>query len=292
MSLIDVATILPWALVACGCGLGYTLVRQSSRMVERLETMEETLDGMQDEIEEMIPKPDTGLPPGEQAPAFELPDLHGRRVSLEDYRGRRILLVFFSPTCPFCQAMAPDLAALPSDGAGGRPLPVVITSGDPEANRALIAEHGIRCPVLLDEAKEVMEEYESGGTPAAYVIDEQGLIAKERADGAPAVIALGNTPKAAAVTHASAGEQAPAHAHAAPVAVGAAAPGHEATHEVRLPVPGIPQGGIGVGDLIRRMTDVLHIKPCRGCERRRQALNRWVIKGPRGTSGKGREGGS
>lgn len=284
------ATILPWALVACGCALGYTLVRQSSRMVDRLEAMEETLDGMQDEIEEMIPKPDTGLLPGEQAPAFELPDLHGGRVSLEDYRGRRLLLVFFSPTCPFCQAMAPDLAALPSDGAGGRPLPVVITTGDPEANRALVAEHRIRCPVLLDEAKEIMEEYQSGGTPAAYVIDEQGLIAKERADGAPAVIALGNTPRAA-VTRASASKEAPAHAHAAPVAVGAAAPGHEAAHEVRLPLPGIPQEGIGVGDLIKRMTDVLHIKPCRGCERRRQVLNRWVIKGPRGTSRKGREGG-
>ena len=284
--------ILPWALVACGCGLGYMLVRQGSRMVERLEALEETLDGMQDEIEEMIPKPDTGLPLGEQAPAFELPDLHGRRVSLEDYRGRRILLVFFSPTCPFCQAMAPDLSALPSDGAGGRPLPVVITSGDPEANRALMAEHGIRCPVLLDETKEVTEEYESGGTPAAYVIDEQGLIAKERADGAPAVIALGNTPRAA-VTAASASEEAtPAPARATPIAVGAAAPRHQAMHEVRLPVPGIPQEGIGVGDLIRRMTDVLHIKPCRGCERRRQVLNRWVIKGSRNTSRKGQGDGS
>ncbi len=46
-----------------------------------------------------------------------------------------------------------------------------------------------------------------------------------------------------------------------------------------VPLRGLPREGIGVGDLVKRVTDVLRIKPCRGCERRRQAWNRWVIKG-------------
>lgn len=52
-----------------------------------------------------------------------------------------------------------------------------------------------------------------------------------------------------------------------------------AKHEMRIPVRGIPEEGIGVGDAVKRVTDAFRIKPCNGCERRRNVLNRWVIKG-------------
>jgi len=52
-----------------------------------------------------------------------------------------------------------------------------------------------------------------------------------------------------------------------------------AKHEMHLPVRGIPAEGIGVGDAVKRVTDAFRIKPCNGCERRRNVLNRWVIKG-------------
>lgn len=48
--------------------------------------------------------------------------------------------------------------------------------------------------------------------------------------------------------------------------------------EMRLPLRGIPEEGIGVGDAVKRVTDAFRIKPCNGCDRRRQVLNRWVIK--------------
>jgi hypothetical protein len=57
-----------------------------------------------------------------------------------------------------------------------------------------------------------------------------------------------------------------------------------AKHEMHLPVPGIPPEGIGVGDAVKRVTDAFRIKPCNGCERRRTALNHWIIKGKARTS--------
>ena len=43
------------------------------------------------------------IQPGEQAPGFTLPDQDGKKVSLEELRGQRVLLVFypldFSPVC-------------------------------------------------------------------------------------------------------------------------------------------------------------------------------------------------
>lgn len=49
-----------------------------------------------------------------------------------------------------------------------------------------------------------------------------------------------------------------------------------ATHHVRLP-GFIRNEEVGLGDLIKRATSVVGIKPCGGCQRRAAALNRWMV---------------
>jgi hypothetical protein len=44
---------------------------------------------------------------------------------------------------------------------------------------------------------------------------------------------------------------------------------------------------VGLGDAIKRATYVLGIKPCTGCERRAEALNRLLVFTGRGRSTKG-----
>jgi peroxiredoxin len=251
--------------------------------------VEAVLYAVQDELAASRAEEFSGLPAGSQAPSFELPDLQGRRVSLEQFRGKPVLLIFFSPTCAFCQRMAPDLGRLPIDGAGGCPVPVVVTSGDPGANRALIGEHGIRCPVLFDEANEVAALYHPEGTPAGYLLNEHGMISAARVDGPAALMALGNTPVSvrARVGQNGAGPGPGRGPKPAAGASGADIEDAASMREVRIPIPGIPQDGIGVGDLVKRMTDAFGIKACRGCERRRRRLNRWVIKGSRGKAAGG-----
>lgn len=46
-------------------------------------------------------------------------------------------------------------------------------------------------------------------------------------------------------------------------------------HHVRLPGFLIDEE-IGLGDAVKRITYAMGIKPCGGCEKRAQALNRWV----------------
>jgi len=50
--------------------------------------------------------------------------------------------------------------------------------------------------------------------------------------------------------------------------------GHQ-PHRVRLPGFLIDEE-IGLGDAIKRVTYVMGIKPCGGCEKRATALNRWM----------------
>ncbi len=56
----------------------------------------------------------------------------------------------------------------------------------------------------------------------------------------------------------------------------APAHGEQAPHRVRL--PGFVTGEeIGLGDVIKRATSYLGIKPCGGCQQRATALNRWMV---------------
>jgi peroxiredoxin len=195
MDLILVGIVLPWLFVALGGWLGYQLLRQNGRLLMRLEALEQRLP---QHGTAAVPTPaPQGLPVGSAAPPFALPDLSGARSALSDFRGRRLLLIFFNPRCGFCTRMAPDLAALSTDWAAGRPLPLVVTTGEAETNRALVEEHGIRCPVLLQEQMEVASTYQAHGTPMGYLIDEQGRIASPIAVGAEALLALADGPTAA-----------------------------------------------------------------------------------------------
>lgn len=191
MDLIVFGIVFPWIVVGLGCLLGYQLLRQNGRMLLHLETLEQRLAQL-GLAPSAVPAPSApqGLPAGSTAPEFELPDLAGVPTALAQFRGRRLLVIFFNPRCGFCSQMADDLAALPTDGADGRPVPLVVSTGEAEENRKLVAEHGIRCPVLLQEQMEIASRYQAHGTPIGYLIDEQGNIASEIAAGSQALLAL------------------------------------------------------------------------------------------------------
>jgi peroxiredoxin len=192
VTILIFGTLLPWLLVGLGCWLGFQLVRQNGRILLRLEAMERRLAQVGAGLAQK-----TGLPVGSAAPDFELPDLADGRRTLAQFRGKPVLLMFFNPRCGFCTKMVPDLAALAPDGGDGRPVPLVITTGEADRNRKLVQEHGLRCPVLLQEKTEISSKYQANGTPSGYLIDEQGKIASELAVGADALLTLAVSPSTA-----------------------------------------------------------------------------------------------
>ena len=183
-------TVSPWLLIAVGAWLGYQLVRQNGRILLRLEGIEKQL-GPRGGTKPRTPADSPGgLPVGGAAPDFELPDLAGVRHKLSEFRGNDLLLIFFNPKCGFYSKMAEDLASLPIDGTNGRPIPLVVTTGDVEENRRLIEQFGIRGPVLLQEQMEVAHQLRAQGTPMGYRIDAQGRIASELTVGAEPLLEL------------------------------------------------------------------------------------------------------
>lgn len=110
---------------------------------------------------------------GGAAPAFEARLLDGTRVSLDDYRGKPLLLQFWATWCPVCRLEQDSIDALARDH------PVLTVSLD-EMNaadlQAWMVGQGVSYPVAIDESGELARLYGITGVPASFVIDGNGEI--------------------------------------------------------------------------------------------------------------------
>ncbi len=111
--------------------------------------------------------------------------LDGETVDLSALRGRRLVL-FWNPSCGFCQQMLPDVKTWERNHPQDAPELLVISTGSPDANR----EQGFRSPVLLDPNFGAGRVFGAEGTPSAVVLDEEGRVSSEVGVGAEAVFAL------------------------------------------------------------------------------------------------------
>jgi thiol-disulfide isomerase/thioredoxin len=99
-----------------------------------------------------------------------------------------MLLVNWSPFCGFCDRIGPDFADVQSDLRGRGIELVLLALGEAEANRDLLARHGLECTVLLQRGN--VEAFYGLGTPSAYLIDLGGKVASPLALGADQVPTL------------------------------------------------------------------------------------------------------
>ncbi|MFL5760002.1 MAG: redoxin domain-containing protein [Thermomicrobiales bacterium] len=157
---------------------------------------------------------------GDPAPAFTLPDLDGRSISLADFRGHPTVVLFWNLGCGYCANMLDDLRAWEAKPPAKAPQLLVVSTGDVEANRAM----GLRSTVVLDQSFAVGQSFGTDGTPTAVLVDADGRIASGVGDGVPGVLALLNGKGLPAKPPATNG-----HAVPAPSLVGQRAP------NVRLP---------------------------------------------------------
>jgi peroxiredoxin len=130
-----------------------------------------------------------GLKAGTRAPDFRLPRLNGHGdLSLSDLRGKRVLLLFSSPHCGPCNALAPELEKFHREHSNVEV--VMISKGEPKENRAKVKEHGLTFPVVLQQQWEISRRYAMFATPIAYLINEHGTIARDVAVGSDSILNL------------------------------------------------------------------------------------------------------
>jgi peroxiredoxin len=129
-----------------------------------------------------------GLKAGAAAPDFRLPRIDGGELSLAEFRGGRVLLVFSDPECGPCDELAPRLQEIHLQRPDMQVL--VVSRRDALANRAKASELGLTFPIVLQRQWEISLKYAKFATPIGYLIDERGIIASDVAVGVGPILAL------------------------------------------------------------------------------------------------------
>ncbi|MCJ7659754.1 MAG: TlpA family protein disulfide reductase [Anaerolineales bacterium] len=113
----------------------------------------------------------------EAAPDLELVDLEGREVSLEDYRGKVVLVNNWATWCPPCRAEMPILEAYYQAHKDEGFVLIGIEAGEP-ANEVVefVENYGISFPVWLDPESKAKIGFRNMALPSSYVINPNDMI--------------------------------------------------------------------------------------------------------------------
>jgi uncharacterized membrane protein YphA (DoxX/SURF4 family)/peroxiredoxin len=125
----------------------------------------------------------TGWPVGTRAPEFALPTLAGETRSLQSLReeGKTICIVFSSPYCESCRAILPQLNAWMQEHDRSLNMILISRGGTKEHVAKLNDFEASR--VLLQPGFEYSEAYGVSATPAALLVDTDGVIQSRLAIG-------------------------------------------------------------------------------------------------------------
>lgn len=113
------------------------------------------------------------LAPGSPAPPFLLSTVGGGEVSLEQFRGDRVLLLFSSVNCPACDRVYPAIKQFSQDNPDQKIL--MISRGTSAENQALWEEEKFQFPIAFWDHS-VARAYQVPGTPFGVVVNELGVV--------------------------------------------------------------------------------------------------------------------
>ncbi len=127
--------------------------------------------------------PKKGVQVSQEALPFSLTTLKGKTVSLEDFRGKKVILNFFATWCYPCQEEMPIIVEMEKKlrQDGGVLLAINLTSEERDKGAGLpsfLTYYGASFDPLMDKNGQVLDLYKIFGIPTTILIDENGVIQK------------------------------------------------------------------------------------------------------------------
>jgi peroxiredoxin len=119
-----------------------------------------------------------GIGAGMSASTFTLKNLAGEEVSLEDYRGKKVMLNFWATWCPPCKEEMPAMEQFYKDKS--KDVEILAVNLDPQNNvKSFVKDNELTFPILLDEDGATQQTNSIISIPTTFIIDEHGLILKK-----------------------------------------------------------------------------------------------------------------
>lgn len=116
---------------------------------------------------------------GSRAPAFTLGTLDGRDISLNQFRGKKVILNFWASWCSPCKVEMPHLQAVwdkYKDTDDVMLLTVAGSQSDENVLRSYIDSNNFSIVVCLDSSESVFNRYELRSLPRTFFLDQNGII--------------------------------------------------------------------------------------------------------------------
>jgi peroxiredoxin len=114
-----------------------------------------------------------------QAPPLVGQTLDGRTLTLEQFRGKPVLVTFWATTCPSCIEEMPHLIELYRElnPKGLEIIGVAMSYDPPEQVRAMAQQRQIPYPIVLDSKEHIAREFDNVRlTPTTVLISPDGRI--------------------------------------------------------------------------------------------------------------------
>ena len=123
---------------------------------------------------------------GTVAPAFGLKDLSGREHSLEEYKGKIVLLDFWATWCAPCRAEMPSFEKLHRELKDKDAVILAVDVGEGQDTvESYIKKEKFTFPVLMTDSGEMPNKYNVSAYPTLVVVDKAGRIADYIVGGRP-----------------------------------------------------------------------------------------------------------
>jgi thiol-disulfide isomerase/thioredoxin len=122
-----------------------------------------------------------GLP----APNFKLPDLNGKEISLDQFKGRVVVLDFWATWCGPCRMTMPLMENLQKEYKSSMALLAIDLQESKDVVGDYVLQQGIHSQVLLDEKGSVGAAYGTDALPTQIIIDKEGIVRRVQAGFGP-----------------------------------------------------------------------------------------------------------
>jgi peroxiredoxin len=112
------------------------------------------------------------------APDFSFTSSEGEYISLEDLRGKVVLLDFWGTWCPPCVASVPSLRDLYKKYSKEAPFLIIGVSSDSDEDkwRAFTAENKMVWPQYLDRDRNIQRAFSVRAFPTYILLDHEGIV--------------------------------------------------------------------------------------------------------------------
>jgi peroxiredoxin len=127
-----------------------------------------------------VPTPEAQAPQaGFHAPDFILTSQNGTQISLDELKGKPLIINFWASWCPPCRAEMPSFQQVSQEysDAGLVVVGINLTNQDSLAEvSAFVNQNQLSFPVLLDEYGTVSQIYNVHSLPTTFFVDRNGVI--------------------------------------------------------------------------------------------------------------------